>query len=133
MKHSLLACVRGGRLALTLRREVPLRISVLISRQTRNIPLTVSAYNAPSHFSVAGCFHWPAGLQFQTCKDTSVLHHGCGNKGVSVSMPPLPMGEILACQRHCCNEQPLCRRKWKSPAQVVSCCRKDQRHYGSDE
>lgn len=33
--------------------------------------------------------------------DPRVLHHGCANKGVSMSVPPLPMGEIQVCKSRC--------------------------------
>jgi hypothetical protein len=35
-------------------------ISVLISRPTLNVHLTASVDNAPSNFSVLGCFQWAA-------------------------------------------------------------------------
>ena len=70
-------------------------ISVLISQPTGNIHLTASAYNAPSHFSVPGCFQWPARGQSYAFQESqspqllwlSVIAYNLGNLWRRLALP----------------------------------------------
>jgi len=60
-------------------------ISVLISRPTSNVHLTASAYNAPSYFSVPGCFQRPARGQSYGFRELSLLKTSSRLKSLTLS------------------------------------------------